>query len=515
MANTQLFATRRPAPTPIANAINEAGGRAYLREPEAALALYASTGCLNGTFYADAETQLAQTIALCDRVPAAFVAKTAIHARARGHMKDMPALLVAYLAERDGELMARVFDRVIDNGRMLRNFVQILRSGAVGRKSLGTRSKRLVQQWIERAPTETIMAAAIGNQPSLADVVKMVHPKPQNAEREALYAWLIGKPYANKALPPLVREYEAYKRKPEGSPPNLPFLYLTALGLNTTQWKKIALRASWQTTRMNLNTFLRHGVFDDQEIVQEIAKKLTDKDEIRRARVFPYQLFAAWKAANGLPVAIMAALEEAMEHATANVPQLPGNVVVAVDVSGSMASPVTGERKGSTTALRCVDVAALIAACVKRKNPSARTMPFDTQVRELLLSPQTSVMTRAQRLAAMCGGGTTVSAPLAQLNAERAQVDTLIVVSDNESWLETNIGMGTRTMYEWNRLRERCPNARLVAIDLQPYATSQTTASDGVLHVGGFSDAVFELLADTAAGHGPARWVERIRAITL
>lgn len=515
MANTQLFATRRPQPAPIANAINEAGGRAYLREPEAALALYASTGCLNGVFYADAQTQLAQVLDLCKQVPAEFVAKTAIHARKQGHMKDMPALLAAHLAHRDGELLARVFDRVIDNGRMLRNFVQILRSGAIGRKSLGTRCKRLVQQWLARASTETIMAAAIGNQPSIADIVKMVHPKPQDAEREALYAWLIDKPHAKKALPPLVRAFEAYKRKPEGSPPDLPLLYLTALGLNTTQWKKIALRASWQATRMNLNTFMRHGVFDDKTTTMKIAKKLTDKNEIRRARVFPYQLFAAWKAANGLPVAIMAALEEAMEHATANVRALPGNIVVAVDVSGSMASPVTGHRQGSTTSLRCVDVAALIAASVKRKNPSARILPFDTQVRTVTMSEHAGVMTQAQRLAALCGGGTTVSAPLAQLNAERARVDTLIVVSDNESWAETNVGMGTRTMHEWKTLRQRCPNAKLVAIDLQPYATSQTAASDDVLHVGGFSDTVFELLAAAATGQGPGQWVERIRSISL
>ena len=515
MANIQLFATRSATPAPIANTINEAGGRAYLREPEAALALYASTGCLNGVYYADAETQLAQVLNLCKQVSNAFVAKTAIHARKQGHMKDMPALLAAYLAHHDGELLTAVFDRVIDNGRMLRNFVQILRSGAVGRKSLGTRCKRLVQQWLERASTETIMAAAIGNQPSLADIVKMVHPKPQDAEREALYAWLIGKPYAKKALPPLVRAFEAYKRKPVGSPPNLPFLYLTALGLNTAQWKKIALNASWQATRMNLNTFLRHGVFDDKEATRKIAKKLTDKDEIRRARVFPYQLFAAWKAANGLPATIMAALEEAMEYATANVPALPGNIVVAVDVSGSMASPVTGQRNGSTSALRCVDVAALIAASVKRKNPSARIIPFDTQVRTVPLHEHAGVMTQAQRLAALCGGGTTVSAPLAQLNAERAMVDTLIVVSDNESWTETNVGMGTRTMYEWKVLRARCPKAKLVAIDLQPYASSQTVASDDVLHVGGFSDTVFELLAGAATGQGPAQWVERIRAISL
>ena len=515
MANTQLFASQRAAPAPLATARNEAGGRAYVRKPEATLALYASTGCLNGVFYADAETQLAQVLDLCRQVPAEFVAKTAIYARQRGYMKDMPALLLAYLANRDGEAMTAAFDRVIDNGRMLRNFVQIMRSGVTGRKSLGTRSKRLVQQWLQRASTEAIMAAAIGQQPSLADVVKMVHPKPQDAEREALYAWLLGKPYKAKALPKLVRDFETFKRKPEGGPPDLPFLYLTALGLNTAQWRKIALRASWQATRMNLNTFLRHGVFDDKAIVLAVAKKLSDRKEIRRARVFPYQLFAAWKAANRLPVALLAALEQAMEHATENVPTMPGNIVVAVDVSGSMASPVTGVRPGSTTALRCVDVAALIAASVKRKNPSTRILPFDTDVRDVPLKIDDHVMSQAQRLAALCGGGTRISAPLERLNAERAMVDVVVIVSDNESWKDTNKGQGTRTMHEWNGIKARCPNAKLVCIDLQPYATSQTVESSGILHVGGFSDAVFELLAAASQGHGAAHWVERIGKIAL
>ena len=52
---------------------------------------------------------------------------------------------------RDLELLAQVFPRVIDSGKMLRNFVQILRSGAVGRKSLGTRPKKLVQRWLLEA----------------------------------------------------------------------------------------------------------------------------------------------------------------------------------------------------------------------------------------------------------------------------------------------------------------------------------------------------------------------------
>ena len=53
-------------------------------------------------------------------------------------MKDMPAALAATLAVWDTALLAQVFGRVIDNGKMLRNFVQIVRSGAMGRKSLGS-----------------------------------------------------------------------------------------------------------------------------------------------------------------------------------------------------------------------------------------------------------------------------------------------------------------------------------------------------------------------------------------
>ena len=79
-----------------------------------------------------------------------FIARVALYARTKGHMKDLPALLTAALSVFSPGLMAEVFDRVIDDGRMLRNFVQIMRSGVVGRKSLGTLPKRLVQAWFEQ-----------------------------------------------------------------------------------------------------------------------------------------------------------------------------------------------------------------------------------------------------------------------------------------------------------------------------------------------------------------------------
>jgi 60 kDa SS-A/Ro ribonucleoprotein len=517
MANTQLFSTYPGPQLPVASTVNEAGGLAYARQPASALALFAATGCLGGTYYADAETQLAQVLALCEQVVPAFVARTAIHARQSAHMKDLPALLLATLTTRDPASFAAAFPRVIDNGRMLRNVVQILRSGRVGRKSLGSLPKRFVRQWLENASVPALVQAAIGTQPSLADVIRMVHPKPVDAERRALYAWVIGRPYEFAALPAQLQAYETFKRAPGESLPDMPFQYFTSLPLTTAHWQTLARNASWQTLRMNLNTFARHGVFADPALVGELAERLRDPALIARARVFPYQLLMAFTAIGAdVPTAFAEALQDAMEIATRQVPVLAGHVVVAVDVSGSMGSPVTGHRKGATTAVRCVDVATLVAACVQRTNPGTRVLPFDTAVRDVRLNPRDGVMTQARLLASFCGGGTAVSAPLARLNAEKAPVDLLVMVSDNESWRDTRSGGATATMREWAAIKARCPRARMVCIDLQPTATSQAVERDDVLHVGGFSDAVFELIAAFAAeGASGARWVERIGAIEL
>jgi hypothetical protein len=131
----------------------------------------------------------------------------------------------------------------------------------VGRKSLGTRPKRLVQGWIERASAMDLLRASVGSAPSLADVIRMVHPRPVDAARAALYAYLIGKPYDVALLPAEIQAFEAFKRDPSGDPPDVPFLLLTALPLTAEQWGAIALRCSWQSLRMNLATLARHGVF--------------------------------------------------------------------------------------------------------------------------------------------------------------------------------------------------------------------------------------------------------------
>ena len=148
MANKALFSSTRGALLPAVDTVNRHGAGAYGYSPRHELAQYAVTGCLSNTYYADAEEQLSRgprvVQKLIPQVDAEFVAKCAVYARRMG-MKDMPALLLASLSVTSTQHLKKVFGRVIDNGRMLRNFVQILRSGTVGRKSLGSVPKSLVR----------------------------------------------------------------------------------------------------------------------------------------------------------------------------------------------------------------------------------------------------------------------------------------------------------------------------------------------------------------------------------
>ena len=151
MANAALFRSLVGALIPWADARIEERAPAHRLPPRQALAQYAATGCLNATFYATAAQQL-------DRV-----------------------------LELSPTLMDRVFDRIVDSPRMLRTFVQIVRSGATGRKSPGSAPKRCVRRWLDQRTDAALFAASVGNAPSLADVVRMVHPKPRTRTREALW----------------------------------------------------------------------------------------------------------------------------------------------------------------------------------------------------------------------------------------------------------------------------------------------------------------------------------------
>jgi len=551
MANKTLFSSLKSW-LPRATAINEAGGAAYRLAPKHALAQIAATGCFNGTFYASGNTQLDELKKLIDQVDDnTFLAKLAVYARERAYMKDMPAALLVVLSKRDPALLHRVFARVVDNGRVLRTVFQMVRSGQFGRTSLSSSLQRAFQRWLNEASVGKLLSASIGSDPSLRDVLRLARPTPKDNARRALFGWLTGKeiekwaPATDADLPEQVQSLAAYRRAETAEfqalivgDLSVRWDLLADVAKGPLVWKAIARQMGPQALRMNLNTLLRHEVFgqhlSDTEMVEYVAVRIADADEIRQSRQFPYQYLTAYlNAGSEVPQKILAALHQAAEIACGNIPELAGPVVIGLDTSGSMSSPVTGHRgRGATTKMRCVDVAALFAAAILRRNPDSVVVPFDTQAYQVRLDPNDSILSLAERLAKYGGGGTDCSLPLREANTRlrERQFAGVVLVSDNQSWVyqgrsvASGSNNSTGVMTEWQQfvqnqrrlgaIRGIAAKPKLICIDLQPATTTQAPDRGDIMNVGGFSDAVFSVVA-SFLDDDTSRFVREVESIEL
>lgn len=545
MVNMSLFASKT-ARLPRADAVNQAGGRAYKLEPKHALAQVAATGTFGDAFYSTAGTQLDEVLKLIEQIDDdQYLAKLAVYARQKAAMKDMPAALLVALSVRNTELMHRVFDRVIDNGRVLRTAFQMIRSGQFKSKSgtvrtgLSSSVQRAFQRWLNEASVAKLLSASIGNDPSLRDVLRMARPTPKDDERRALFGWLTDKPEdkwtpATAAnLPGQVQALQAFRAAVDettqllvmGELEGVRWDMLADSAKGPSVWTAIARKMGPQALRMNLNTLLRHDVLATTEMVNYIADRIADKAEVRRSRQFPYQYFAAYvNADDKVPQMIKTALNKAAEIACGNVPELPGPVVIGLDTSGSMGCAVTGNRgRGAISKMRCVDVAALFAAAILRRNPDSVVIPFDTRAYDVRIDPNDSILSIAERLSKYGGGGTNCALPLEAANVlhRERKFAGVVLVSDNESWVGAGRYGSTGVMTAWEafvanqrKLAGRDANPKLVCIDIQPYQTTQACERADIMNIGGFSDAVFNIVSAFLADNDQ-RFLAEVEAIEL
>lgn len=502
---------------------NNAGGLAYRMEKLHNLAQIATTSFLGNTYYTTAEQQLTQATQLVDELPALDVAKVAIWAKERGLMKDFPVILTTKLILTNALPPAdleKLFTRIIKNGKDIGNFIAIVRSGVFGRKSLGTFPKRLVNNWLEAQSLDGLFAMSVGNTPSLGDVLKLAHPRPSTTVRAAFYGWLLGKEVKLDELPQTVQDYLQWKlaNDSEAELPNAPYLKLSSETLSKSQWKKLARRATFNQLRSALAAFGKHDVYEDNSVVTALAAKLGDPAEVARSRALPYNLLSAYMANLGgtIPHALLAGLENAVEASVQNVPEITGSVRIFLDVSGSMSSPIGGHTGRGGNSMNCSTVGAFIASCMQRKNPQAKVYRFDHTINEVTNLKNGRVLQNAMSLRAN-GGGTDCALCFKQMIQDNVPVDFAIVISDNESWGVTGQGRynrdtGSKALVD--QLLKKNPNMKIVFLDLTPNNYLQVENSENCLNLGGFSDGIYQVIAEFASG-GTKTWTEQIQAIAL
>ena len=215
-----------------------------------------------------------------------------------------------------------------------------------------------------------------------------------------------------------------------------------------------------------------------------VAARLTNAEALRKAKILPFQLYTAYRmfeVEDARRTAIVAdALVEAMDAAFVNLPDLGGTVCIGPDVSGSMSGPIS-----RMTKVRYIDIAGIFAGALLKANPHALVLPFENKVVSVKLSARDSLMTNADKLAKIGGGGTAVSAPISDLLDRKIKVDTFIGITDNIEWATDQSGRHG-FLPAWYEYKDKiAPNAQAFLLTIAPYrhAVAPQDSKDIYLHL--------------------------------
>lgn len=111
-------------------------------------------------------------------------------------------------------------------------------------------------------------------------------------------------------------------------------------------WAALIPSMGYMALLRNLRNFDETGVPD--AIAEQVAARLADPAEVAKSRQFPFRFLAAYENAPSLRWG--QALDRALGHSLANLPELPGRSLVLVDTSASMTSRAFSARSTMTPA---------------------------------------------------------------------------------------------------------------------------------------------------------------------
>lgn len=287
--------------------------------------------------------------------------------------------------------------------------------------------------------------------------------------------------------------------------PNLPWETIPTQFLNSDEvWKALfhngQLRG--QNAIRNVGRLNKIGAFDDMVFAREFADVITDGKNIKASRLHPINYLNAITAnssqryylerTSNLPGIINDALNDGFHAAFKYVEPANKRTLLGLDVSSSMTM-------GNTIGLAATpaEAGAAMAMTIARTEPYYAVMGFSNQFVDLGISPRMTLDSVMRKTNSMSFGGTDCALPMKWALENKVEVDTFVVITDNETWAGRSHPYQALVKY---RKQMGIP-ARLAVIGM---ASTEFTIADpsdrGTMDFCGFDTNAPRVLTDFSAG---------------
>lgn len=506
---------------------NNAGGYTFAVNDWTRLDRFIILGSEGGTYYVNAKEltkQNAECVLHCIQLNGERTVDRIVELSESGRApKNDPALFALALASKYGDNATRkaayaALPRVGRIGTHLFHFVQY-------REQFGGWSRGLrgaIANWYESKTPSDLAYQAVKYQQrdgwSHRDLLRLAHPKTDNATRNTIYHWMVkgwdgvgDEPHPEKDLQ-FIWAFEKAKTATKSkeivsliADYNLPREAIPTQFLTEKDvWDALLVKMPMEAMIRNLATMTRVGLLVPlSDAVNTIRERLANADYIKKSRLHPIKVLAALKTYeqghgergqnSWTPVpAIVDALNDAFYTSFGNVTPTGKNFLFGVDVSGSMTYGTIAGMEGITPNIAATAMAMVTAKVEKNYH----IMGFADSFRDLGVTANMRLDQAMEKTSGMSFGGTDCALPMLWAIQHKAKVDTFVVLTDNETWFNEKLHP-VQALQQY-RQKMGIPAKLVVAGMTSTNFTIADPSDGGSLDVVGFDTATPELISDFA-----------------
>lgn len=486
-----------------ADTITFEGGTAWVMEDEERLVQYAMTGVLGNTFYVSQKDIVDDAISLIKRSDPKSLASAIVLGRNVGYIRSFPILGLVYLSMKDTNLFNEVFQHVIITGDDLKNFIDLTRTI----RGFGRSIKKAINKWLENKVNPYY---ALKYRSAIGDAIRLSRPKDNNC----IYSYILrGKTNSVKdenlkkaldqykefsafeEIPQLLKNKEYEKVRDNILNYRLDVDSLTAYydKFDAGIWDSIAKNSPVMRFLKYLNKFERVGID-----VYSYAKEKFTVENFKKAKVFPFRLFIAWKQMsstnkiNDLLANILDDYINQYDWEKFN----KKTWAICPDVSGSMRSPLGGVNNNG---LKYLDISSMFTGFLVKGVEDAIVLPWASSLKPYKIPKKDSVISHMNYINSLGGGGTNMNCALEYLISNNIKRDYCVFVTDTESYNVPSVHGGTESWIEtWVKYHNKYPDSRAFIIRCDGYEqrpmAEEHCKKYGVYQIFGWNDSVISFI---------------------